>query len=415
MKICDPIHGYIYFNQEERALIESSFFQRLRWIQQLGFVHYAFPAGVSNRYVHSLGVCDLAGQVFDSVFSKKTIKDLNLNSKKKAEFKKILKFAALLHDIGHGPLSHTSECFMPQLKDLKVPFIDSARGKARHEDYTVKIISESSIAQTLQEFGVELPCLILLLHSEVKDTEGFFKENGVDYLPILKQIINSDLDVDRMDYLQRDSYFCGVRYGIFDFQWMISHFDAHLKEGSVYLALHKEALHTAENFLLGRHYMHFTVYYHHKPVIYEQMLKRALKDWTLPLDVEEYKKIVDKDIFNLLARQKPDNEWANRILNNKPYERLYESDEGESESQKLIETLEKKKIHYIETNSIRDSLNSIQHKTSFKKPIFIKNSFSKKVSYLGEKEKSLLEHHSKTNYRIYVSPEDISEARKIVF
>ena len=415
MKICDPIHDYIHFNQEERTLIENSFFQRLRWIQQLGFVHYAFPAGVSNRFVHSLGVCDLAGQVFDSVFSKKTIKDLNLSSKKKEEFKKILKFAGLLHDIGHGPLSHTSEGFMPQLKDLKIPFIDSTRKKARHEDYTVKIISKSSIAQILQGFGVELPHLILLLHSEVKDKEGFFKEKGVDYLPLLKQIINSDLDVDRMDYLQRDSYFCGVRYGTFDFHWLISHFDAHLEENSLYLALNKEALHTAENFLLGRHYMHFIVYYHHKPVIYEQMLKRALKDWVLPLDVEEYKKIVDKDVFNLLAKQKPDNEWANRILNNKPYKRLYESDKEENKSKQIIEILEKNKIHYIETNSTRDSLNSIQHKTSFKKPIFIKDSFSKKVSRLGEKEKSLLEHHAKTNYRIYVPPEHLSEAKKIVF
>lgn len=414
MKICDPIHGYIHFNKEERLLINNPFLQRLQWIQQLGFVHYAYPAGVSNRYIHSLGACDLAGKVFDSIFSKESIKKLGISSKKQQEFKKIVKVAGLLHDIGHGPLSHTSEHFMPQLKDLKVPTISSHQAKARHEDYTVKMILESSLKDDLKEIGVEPLPLLYLIHSEVKKREGedFFVEKGVNFLPLFQQIISSDLDVDRMDYLQRDSYFCGVKYGEFDFYWMISQFNAYIKEGAAYLAINREALYTAESFLLSRYYMHSTVYYHHKPIIYEQMLKRALDGWLLPTEVEEYRKVLDRDIFNLL-QNKSDNEWAQRVLNQKPYKHLYEFSEKEEEPEEIKKSLEQNNISYIETRSLKNSVKPVKRKSN-KHSIFIKNSFSEKVSSLDEKTEALLKHHKQNIHRIYTSPEDFERAKKII-
>ena len=413
MTICDPIHGYIHFNQEERKLVENNFFQRLRWIEQLGFVHYAYPSGVSNRFIHSVGACDLAGRVFDSIFSKELIKKFNLAPKKQQQFKKLVKYAALLHDIGHGPLSHTSEFFMPQLKDLNVSCIHSPRSKACHEDYTVKIILESSLSNILKELYVDFIPLIQLIHSETKGDNSFFNVNGINYFPVLKQIISSDLDVDRMDYLHRDSYFCGVKYGEFDFYWMISNFNAHLQDDSVYLAFNKEALFTAENFLLGRYYLHSTVYYHHKPVIYDQMLRKALKDWVLPTDIEQYRQIVDRDIFNYLKKE-THNEWAHRILDQKPYKRLYESFETKDKSKNIKKVLDKHNIEHIETHSLQDSLKPIEM-NSKKFPIFIKTPFSKDVERLNEKTDSLLKHHAHDVYRIYVPPEKFEQAKKIVF
>ena len=126
-KVCDPLHGYIYFDEDEQMLIEHPYFQRLRSIQQLGFVQYAYPGAVSNRFIHSLGVCHLAGLAFDSIFSGSRAEALSLPEGEKKQFRKVLKLSALLHDIGHGPLSHTTEFLMPSLKELNLKGLVAGR------------------------------------------------------------------------------------------------------------------------------------------------------------------------------------------------------------------------------------------------------------------------------------------------
>ena len=95
MRILDPIHKYITFSEEEDRLIDSVIFQRLRHIRQLGFAEFAFPGAVHNRFLHSLGVCHLAGRAFDSI----RFLDPLLTSQKKREFRKLIRLSALLHDI----------------------------------------------------------------------------------------------------------------------------------------------------------------------------------------------------------------------------------------------------------------------------------------------------------------------------
>ena len=252
--ICDPLYGYIYFNANEQSLIEHFFFQRLRFIQQLGFSQYAFPSGVGNRFAHSLGACHLAGEAFDSIFSKPAAEKLSLSEVRKNQFRQTLRMAALLHDVGHGPLSHSGECLMPDLKELKLNrFLktDFTR-QARHEDYSVKFIMETALSEKIEKVGVKPLAVAQLLHEEVTGAEEFFKENGVDCLPLLRQIVSSDLDVDRMDYLQRDSLICGVRYGLIDFAWLLTHFDLHRSpEDQIFLVLDSQALYTAESFFSG--------------------------------------------------------------------------------------------------------------------------------------------------------------------
>ena len=116
MEIRDPIHGAIEITPDETAIIDSPAFQRLRRIKQLGFGEFSYPGATHNRYIHSLGVFHLAGQAFDHIFRGYNFARMESRWK----YRQVLKLGALLHDIGHGPLSHTTEEVMPPLKDLRV-------------------------------------------------------------------------------------------------------------------------------------------------------------------------------------------------------------------------------------------------------------------------------------------------------
>ena len=346
-KICDPLYDYIYLDQGEKSLIDHNLFQRLRFIQQLGFVEQAFPSGIGNRFGHSLGACHLAGKAFDSIFNKN--KKLPISESKKQKLRRTLKTAALLHDIGHGPLSHSSESLMPQVKELGLEsFLNTDfKRQAYHEDYSIKFIMEKEGFYTaIKQIELEPSEVAQLLHPEFFGGEDFFKEGGLNFLPLLRQIISSDFDVDRMDYLHRDSLYCGVKYGLIDFVWLISHFDCHIENKHVFLAIGKEGLYTLESFILGRQHMRSIVYFHHKPVIYNKMLKKYARDcrWRLPSDIQNYACFIDSKLFDRLKSD--DNVWAKRIIERRAYLRLYEYIffESSHESDKAEEGQEKNQL-----------------------------------------------------------------------
>lgn len=423
-KTCDPLHGYIYFDRDEQKLIEHPYFQRLRSIQQLGFVQYAYPGAVGNRFIHALGVCHLAGLAFDSIFSGEEAEALHISEEKKKSFKKVLKLSALLHDIGHGPLSHTSEFLMPPLKQLNLVALLKGDRPARHEDYTVKFIMDSELTEVIQAMGVEPLWLARLLHPDIKGGEDFFKSGGLDFLPLLRQIITSDLDVDRMDYIHRDSYCCGVNYGMVDSRWLLSHFTFHPVADKLYLALNREALWTAESFLLGRHHMHLTVYFHHKPVVYEKMLVKYSEcentSWTLPSEVASFSRFVDSALFEKL-KEAADNEWANRILNRNPFKRLYEcgyfshSSDEKTKEEKHIQALQKKlseeRISFISANSSDHSLQPVLKPET---RLFVKNRWTGTAKTLFE-EQAIFKLQRRQIRRIYVDPKDWDKAQKFAF
>lgn len=426
-KVCDPLHGYIYFDEDEQKIIEHPYFQRLRAIQQLGFVQYAYPGAVNNRFIHSLGVCYLAGQAFDNIFSDSKA-DLSLSDKKKKQFRKTLKLSALLHDIGHGPLSHTTEFLMPSLEKLNLKkFLSGNKDRpARHEDYTLKFIMDSELTEVIQSIGVEPLWLARLLHPDLSSGEDFFLEGGVDFLPLLRQIIGSDLDVDRMDYIHRDSYCCGVNYGIVDSPWLLSHFTFHQVEDKLYLALNREALWTAESFLLGRHHMHLTVYFHHKPVIYEKMLikyRESEKEfWTLPCDTDSFSQFVDSALFQKL-KESESNEWARRILNKNPYRRLYEwsyfspdrdkAAAEEEQAEDLQKKLSQGEIPFISANSSDHSLKPLLSQLK-KDRVFVKDWRRGTGKTLFE-EQAIFKLQNRQIHRIYVDPNHWKPAQKFVF
>src|SRR5579859_4362771 len=116
MHIRDPIHGAIEITGDERALVDSPQYQRLRNVKQLGFADLAFPGATHTRYAHGLGAMAVASRVFDALAPQL---DLDLDDKER--FRQTLRLAVLFHDLGHAPLSHATERIMPRARDLKLP------------------------------------------------------------------------------------------------------------------------------------------------------------------------------------------------------------------------------------------------------------------------------------------------------
>ena len=144
MEVRDPLHGSVAISPEEVHVLTAPFFQRLRNIKQLGFSEYSFPGATHTRYLHSIGVMAIATKAFDQIFCSK------LGKMEFQRLRETLRMAALLHDIGHAPLSHSTESVMPPLSEVALParfsFIQGTNPhrQATHEDYTVKAIVDSS-------------------------------------------------------------------------------------------------------------------------------------------------------------------------------------------------------------------------------------------------------------------------------
>ncbi|NDD91095.1 HD domain-containing protein [bacterium] len=326
MEIRDLIHGSVAIHSSELGVLDSRYFQRLRNIRQLGFAEYSFPSATHNRYIHSLGAMETATQAFDTIFggprSRSGSQETTLSGDAHRRFRAVVRLAALLHDIGHGPLSHTTEFAMPPAEKLAVPHLQPRGRKATHEDYTLKIILDSGLTALLrksaeaQKLDFTPEHVASLIEPALKIDDDFFKASvdgqWVDFRPILKQLISSELDADRMDYLRRDSTASGVSYGHFDFDWLVSNLTSHVLNGKCYLALQHRALYSFEDFLISRFHMFLMVYFHYKSVVYDSMLGEYFAspdcDYTLPADIEAYCNCNDAHLYSHLARSS--NEWA---------------------------------------------------------------------------------------------------------
>lgn len=338
MEIKDPVHGTVILSPQEIAVVDSPAFQRLRLIKQLGFSEFSFPGATHSRYLHSLGVCHLAGLAFDYIF-----KNFEFSSKQvRDRFRQALRLGAMLHDIGHGPLSHATEEVMPDLSLLNIDIYKHKKAgsnqihlikdndtKASHEDYTIKFVSDSHLTEILRTSFPDITPyhVACLIDKTLESTDDFFIDKGLNFRTILSQLVSSEIDVDRMDYLERDAYFCGTNYGRVETNWLISNFTYHVVESEVYLALNKRALYTFDDFLISRHHMYLMIYFHHKSIIYEEMLYRYLTSeectYSLPADIDDYIRCTDYSLYEHLASS--DNYWAKRIAARQAYKVVFEN------------------------------------------------------------------------------------------
>lgn len=427
MEIKDPIHGSIALSDVEEAILETREFQRLRQIKQLGFAEYSFPGASHTRFLHSLGVMHLAGRAFDSIFS--TFKFSNEAAR--SRLRRAVRLGALLHDIGHGPLSHTTEDVMPLVGEIDIKaYAHRERGyaidpdrKATHEDYSIKMVTDSAVSKCLERSSKDLSGLHVacLIDRGVKAPDDFFIDQGLDFRPILSQVVSSEMDVDRMDYLQRDAYFCGTNYGSIELDWLIGNLTFHEQRGKIYLSLNRRALYTFDDFLISRHHMYLMVYFHHKSIIFEEMLQRYLHSdecsYRLPADLEGYLRCSDFSLYEHLALQK--NEWAMRISDRRPYRMLTEihATEGSARPKKICDVLKAEGIHTIHSSSATrlSKYHATQDQEAF--PIFVVDEYDLREKPVPiEKVTRVFQKYEETRVieRIYVAPEMLARAKKIV-
>lgn len=358
MEIRDPVHGSIHILDEEIPIIRDDFFQRLRNIKQLGFSEFVFPGATHTRFIHSIGVMNIASNAFDRLFKNK------LQNKDFLRLKETFKLACLLHDVGHAPLSHSTETVMPVLSELKIPkeFLskkDQSRDRqATHEDYTIKAIVDSNFAKSFslveKTFGVQKKYIADLITGHTTDPNYFIIE-GINYFPILHQLVSSELDCDRMDYLLRDSYFCGVSYGSYDLDWLLDNLEICIENGSAYLGINERAVVTFDDFLLSRYHMFIMVYFHYRAVCLEQLLYKYFKtsptEYVIPADIEEYIEHDDQYLMKVLKRSK--NKYAEAIIKNQVPQKIFESfnENQEVVLNEIQDYLEKENIEYIRSSS----------------------------------------------------------------
>jgi uncharacterized protein len=354
MEIRDPVHGSIAIQDCEKLIIGHPFFQRLRNIKQLGFSEFVFPGATHTRYLHSIGVMHVGTLVFEALFKhKEQTKDIK-------RLKQTLRLGCLLHDIGHAPMSHATESVMPNVSDLQLPkrFMPAKDRQASHEDYTLKSIVNSSFTESFKDvtalYGVTPEAVAELVLGETTD-KSYFTIDGEDWFPLLHQLVSSEMDCDRMDYLLRDSYFCGVSYGKFDLDWIIDNLKPCVENNSVYLGISERAVSTFDDFLISRFHMFMMVYFHYRAVCLEQMLMRyfqfAPNEYSIPADIEEY--LEHDDPYLMKTLRKSDNIWAKRIVRNDIPKKIMETfgKDGISQMKDLENYLIKNKIDFIKCSS----------------------------------------------------------------
>lgn len=261
--IRDPIFGFIRIDKTESNIVGSSIFQRLRRIRQLAFANLVYPGALHTRFEHSLGVCHIASLLANAL-------DL------KGDEKRIIRLVALLHDIGHGPFSHVSEEALEIYTDREKLSNTLNKTEKIHEQITVDII-KNDFELSRHIAGTERDIIIKILGPGYGD-------------PLLHSIVSGPIDADKQDYLLRDSYFCGVKYGVFDMDQLhreLRSVDDPAEEGK-HLMISKDGIHALEQFMLAKYYITNQVYRHRVRLITDQMLIRAI---TLGIDVDQIEEL----------------------------------------------------------------------------------------------------------------------------
>ncbi|MBW4841427.1 MAG: HD domain-containing protein [Paenibacillaceae bacterium] len=238
----DPVHNYIHVQDEVIwSLINTPEFQRLRRIRQLGTSYLTFHGAEHSRFSHSLGVYEITRRII-SQFERSGYADWPQGDKL------VALCAALLHDLGHGPFSHSiEEAF-----------------QMHHEDWTCKILlGDTEVGAVMREVSADFPEKVAAVIR--KDYEN----------PIVVNLVSSPLDADRMDYLLRDAYFTGVNYGTIDMDRILRMLRPY--QGRV--VVKESGMHAVEDYLMSRYQMYWQIYFHpvtrSSEIILRQILRRA--------------------------------------------------------------------------------------------------------------------------------------------
>jgi len=258
--IRDPIHNLIRFdaNDLDRLLldlIDCREFQRLRRIKQLGFSDTVFPGATHTRFAHSIGVMWNARRLLDHLG--RTVPDLV------DEHRQVVLIAALLHDLGHGPFSHAFEKVTNDKHEVRT--VEIILGRERDDEH------ETEIHRRLADYDASLPDRVASVFPESLGLTDEANLGGYECPKALRDVVSSQLDADRWDYLLRDSHFSGTEYGRFDLAWLIDHLEIDADHDRLFLT--RKAHHAVEEYIFARYHMYQAVYYHKATRASEVMLR----------------------------------------------------------------------------------------------------------------------------------------------
>jgi uncharacterized protein len=330
-EVRDALYGFVYLNRAEWDIINSPAFQRLRDVKQLAMGHMVYPGAVHTRFEHSIGCVQQADRILHQLRenSREILEaEFRITDENFERARQLLRLAALLHDVGHPPFSHSGEDLLPRTANGR---------KLTHEDMTASLIRETEIGEKIDSWfstdGIDREEVIAVstAFSKAKNTRPSA------YLSILNEMLTGDLGADRIDYLLRDAYHAGQPSGIFDHDRLIR--EVRLIEAPQEAAPAKTPGHpsqetrpselgppaptfnigfgeggwgVAEQMIAARYLMYTGLYFHKTKRIYEihlsQFLPHALKDsqGRLPGDVRRYIGLSDSVVWREIVRAASD-------------------------------------------------------------------------------------------------------------
>ncbi len=242
--IFDPLYGFIHLSNLEWEIIHTPFYQRLRWIKQLGFTFYTFPGAEHSRYGHSIGVMFNAHKILQRLnraVSEQELFDDSIQSPQKV-FHQSIRLAALLHDLGTFMFSHTTEMSYIRYGETT----NEKNGKGHPDDH--EHLGSYIIKNTDYPGGITH--ILKAYHLDPQKISNLVKGNDSSLLA--NQILHSEVDCDRMDYLLRDAHYSGIKYGTYDRDYLLHHFKVATVNGHEIVAFNHNALHAVEDFLMAR-------------------------------------------------------------------------------------------------------------------------------------------------------------------
>ncbi|GAX06248.1 HD superfamily phosphohydrolase [Secundilactobacillus pentosiphilus] len=351
----DPVHNYIYIQHRLILdLINTKEFQRLRRIKQLGTASLVFHGAEHTRFTHSLGVYEITRRICDNFqrnYPTQTPGDGLWDDHERL----VALCAALLHDIGHGPYSHTFEHIF----------------QTDHEAITVAILTSptTEVNQVLRQVSPEFPAQVASVIQKTYPN------------PQVVQMISSQIDADRMDYLLRDAYHTGTKYGTFDLTRILRVMRPY-KDG---ICFEISGMHAVEDYIVSRFQMYQQIYFHpvsrSMEVILSHLLKRAKEDYAKPgnqneagapyllfpffnheFDLDDYLLLDDGTLTTYFAHWRRSNDpiladLAHRFLDRKPLKSVKFNEHTKDKIPELRQLIEKagfNATYYTDTNNSYD-------------------------------------------------------------
>ncbi len=295
-KIYDSIHRFIQVEKYENVLIASIPFQRLHYIHQLGLTFLVYPGGSHKRFEHSLGVMEIATRVYDQITDVSKLKGIpRRGSFEHYYWRKILRLAALCHDLGHLPLSHLAEKVL--------------LGKKGHEKWSCLIIKSGYLKPIWASFQAEcqdanFPCNVEedIIKVAIGETEHEEMTPRTTWIKVLSEIIIGDFfGADRIDYLLRDAQYTGLVYGLFDYHQLIEMLRIIPIGNYLALGIEENGIESCESLLISRHFMHKRVYQYASVKVYSFHVSRFMGAvygrQMQNISVNEYIQLTDNEVL----------------------------------------------------------------------------------------------------------------------